>query len=273
MKELWDAGEQDKKRGHVIRMGISACLITKNEEDALGRALKMISPYVDEIIVVDGLSEDGTVEVARRFGAVVVQREFSGSFAIERNCGIEQAHCEWIFVLDPDETVKPKFLQTLRDLTSTKKYDAYSFLRYDVLPDGTVLETPCGHPEIHVRLAKKDRLRYYGAIHEKAVVSGRIKFIPEAIFHHRGYFEDYPAEKKERFDAIGRNASGDIQGLEISSHALLVRNVRLIFHYFWNVFVEMKLYRAGLPGVIQAVKYTYSFTSYGLKQYIRLGQL
>jgi glycosyltransferase involved in cell wall biosynthesis len=126
-------------------MGISACLITKNEETALARALKMISGYVDEIVVVDGQSEDGTAEVAEKFGAVVIRRKFSGSFAIERNSGIERARNDWVFILDPDETLAPEFLQTLRDLAASKKYDAYSFLRYDVLPDGTVLETPCGH--------------------------------------------------------------------------------------------------------------------------------
>lgn len=254
-------------------MGISACLITKNEEDALARSLTMISPYVDEIVVVDGQSEDKTVEVAGKFGAVVIRREFSGSFAIERNCGIERAHNEWVFILDPDEVLEPEFMQILRDLASSKNYDAYSFLRHDVLPDGTVLETPCGHPEIHVRLAKRDRLRYYGAIHEKAVVSGKIKFIPDVIYHHRGYFEDYPVEKKERFEAIGRNASEDLQGLNISSRALFVRNVKLVFHYFRNMLIGMKLYQAGPSGILRAIRYTYSFASYGFKQYVRLGQI
>jgi glycosyltransferase involved in cell wall biosynthesis len=254
-------------------MGISACLITKNEEDALARSLEMISAYVDEIVVVDGQSEDKTVEVAEKFGAVVIRRRFSGSFAIERNSGIERAENEWVFILDPDETLEPELLRMLRDLTSSKKYDAYSFLRDDVLPDGTVLETPCGHPEIHVRLAKRDRLRYYGAIHEKAVVNGRIRFVPEVIYHHRGYFEDYPTEKKERFDAIGKNASEDLKGLNISSRALFVRNMKLVFHYFRNMLVGMRLYRAGPSGILRAIRYTYSFASYGLKQYVRLGQI
>lgn len=254
-------------------MGISACLITKNEEETLARSLEMISAYVDEIIIVDGQSEDETAKIAEKFGAVVIQQEFSGSFAIERNSGIERARNEWVFILDPDETLEPGLLQILGDLASSNKYDAYSFLRHDVLPDGKVLETPCGHPEIHVRLAKRDKLRYYGAIHEKAVVNGRIKFIPKAIYHHRGYFEDYPQEKKERFEAIGRDASEDLQGLKISSWALFARNVKLVFHYFRNMLIGMGLYRAGLSGIVQAIKYTYSFASYGLRQYVRLGQI
>jgi len=254
-------------------MGISACLITKNEEEALARSLEMISAYVDEIVIVDGQSEDNTAGVAEKYGAVLIQRKFSGSFAIERNCGIERAQNDWVFILDPDETFESGLLESLRDLASSPKYDAYSFLRHDVLPDGTVLETPCGHPEIHVRLAKRDRLRYYGAIHEKAVVDGRIRFVPKAIYHHRGYFEDYPAEKKERFEAIGRNASEDLQGMEISSRALLVRNVKLVFHYFRNMLIGMGLYRKGPAGIVRAIRYTWSFASYGLRQYVRLGQI
>lgn len=233
----------------------------------------MISPYVDEIVVVDGQSEDRTVEVAESFGAQVIRRDFSGSFAIERNSGIVRAHNDWVFILDPDETIDPEVLQMLHVLTASKKYDAYSFLRYDVLPDGTVLKAPCGHPEIHVRLAKRDRLRYYGAIHEKAVVEGKIRFIPRVIYHHRGYFKDYPQEKKERFDAIGKNASKDLQGLDISSYELFVRNVKLVFHYFRNMLIGMKLYQVGPSGIFLAIRYTYSFATYGLRQYVRLGQI
>ncbi|MCK9299119.1 MAG: glycosyltransferase, partial [Methanoculleus sp.] len=88
-------------------MGISACLITKNEEEALARSLEMISAYVDEIVIVDGQSEDNTAGVAGKYGAVLIQRKFSGSFAIERNCGIERARNDWVFILDPDETLEP----------------------------------------------------------------------------------------------------------------------------------------------------------------------
>ena len=43
---------------------VSACLIVRNEEHTLGRCLTSLRGLVDEIIVVDTGSEDGTVALA-----------------------------------------------------------------------------------------------------------------------------------------------------------------------------------------------------------------
>ena len=58
---------------------ISACILTKNEEKNIGRCLQNIAPYVDEIVIVDGFSEDKTVEIARKYTDKIYQKEFSGS--------------------------------------------------------------------------------------------------------------------------------------------------------------------------------------------------
>jgi glycosyltransferase involved in cell wall biosynthesis len=64
---------------------ISACILTKDEEETIEKCLQNIAPYVDEIVIVDGFSEDRTVEVARRYTDKIFQKDFSGSFAVERN--------------------------------------------------------------------------------------------------------------------------------------------------------------------------------------------
>jgi glycosyltransferase involved in cell wall biosynthesis len=50
---------------------LSLCAIVKNESENLGRCLASVQPYVDEIIVVDTGSEDGTPEIASQYGAKV----------------------------------------------------------------------------------------------------------------------------------------------------------------------------------------------------------
>jgi len=124
-------------------MKISACLLTKSEADNIGRCLENIAPYVDEIVIIDGYSTDKTVEIARKYTDKNYQKEFSGSFAVERNYSIEKSTGDWVFIMDADEMCEKSLLEKLRELTNRNKYDAYSFLRKDVIPNREVLDLPC----------------------------------------------------------------------------------------------------------------------------------
>jgi len=250
---------------------ISACILTKNEEKNIGRCLQNIAPYVDEIVIVDGFSEDKTVEIARKYTDKIYQKEFSGSFAVERNYSIEKSTGDWIFLMDADEVCEKSLLAKLRELTNQNKYDAYSFLRKDVTPEGKVVEYD--YPEINVRLAKRDKMRYYGAIHERAVVFGKIKFIPEIIYHYRGYTTDYPPEKAKRFKKVAETAKQRDQGLDLSRGFLIRRGLKLIIQYFFNIFIGLKLYKKGIIGLLLSIKYTIRFTFHGIAKYKRYGQI
>jgi glycosyltransferase involved in cell wall biosynthesis len=61
-------------------MNVSAVLITLNEADNIEGAVRSVA-WAKEVIVVDAFSTDGTVEIARRAGAKVVQREWTGFVA------------------------------------------------------------------------------------------------------------------------------------------------------------------------------------------------
>jgi glycosyltransferase involved in cell wall biosynthesis len=252
-------------------MGISACLLTKDEEKNIERCLQSIAPYVDEIVIVDGYSEDRTVEIARKYTDKIYQKEFSGSFAVERNYSIEQSTGDWIFIMDADEVCEKSLLATLRALTNQNKYVAYSFIRKEVIPSGEVLEQD--YPRIHVRLAKRDKMRYYGAIHERAIVFGKVKFIPEIIYHHRGYITQYPPEKAERFKKISETAKERDQGLNLSRGFLIRRGLKLIIQYFLNMFLGLKLYKKGIIGLLLSIRYSIRFTFSGISKYKSHGQI
>ena len=108
---------------------ISACILTKNEEGSIERCLENIKDYVDEIVIVDGFSGDITVEIARKYTDKIYQKEFSGSFAVERNYSIEKSTGEWILVIDADETLSKELQDNLRSLTQQDEYSAYAFAR------------------------------------------------------------------------------------------------------------------------------------------------
>ena len=82
-------------------MPISAVLITKNAAHQLADCLASVA-FCDEIIVVDSCSDDGTVEIAGRHGARVIQSEWRG-FGPQKQFAVEQASHDWVLCIDADE--------------------------------------------------------------------------------------------------------------------------------------------------------------------------
>jgi tetratricopeptide (TPR) repeat protein len=89
----------------VERPTLSAALIVKNEERALGRALVSIRDAVDEIVVVDTGSTDRTKEIARNFTDRVYDFEWTEDFAAARQFSFDRATGDWVFWLDADDIV------------------------------------------------------------------------------------------------------------------------------------------------------------------------
>jgi hypothetical protein len=89
----------------------------QNELDHLAGALESVS-FCDETIVVDGGSTDGTVEVARRSGARVIQNPWPG-YAAQRNVALDAAETEWILEIDADERVSPRLRESIETLLSS----------------------------------------------------------------------------------------------------------------------------------------------------------
>ncbi|MFH2043932.1 MAG: glycosyltransferase [Pseudomonadota bacterium] len=82
---------------------ITCCMIVKNEEVFLDQCLKSICDYVDEIIIVDTGSTDGTVDIARKYTEKIYFHPWEGSFSKARNQAMGYATCDWILTIDADE--------------------------------------------------------------------------------------------------------------------------------------------------------------------------
>ncbi len=114
---------------------LSIVIPTKNEEDFLPVLLRSIraqtiQPF--EIIVADAQSTDRTREIARSFGATVVE---GGPVAMARNRGAAHATSDLILFLDADvELLDPEFLEKSVGEMLEKKFDLATC---DVIPLST----------------------------------------------------------------------------------------------------------------------------------------
>jgi hypothetical protein len=170
---------------------ISACLIVKNEARILARCLASLSGVVDEIVVVDTGSTDGTQEIAAGFGVRLRHYAWTGDFAAARNVGIDAATSDWILVVDADEYLDAGTQDLVRAAVDTDA-EGILFTVRNLNAPGDLVESG---ESLSVRLfRRRDDVRYEGIIHEEVTAAiarrgGRLVRSPVVLVHD-GYASD-----------------------------------------------------------------------------------
>ncbi|HZV72930.1 MAG TPA: glycosyltransferase [Conexibacter sp.] len=144
---------------------LSLCMIVKDEEEMLPRCLAAAAPAVDEIVIVDTGSSDRTIEIAREFGATVIERAWTGSFSDARNVSFDAATGDWLMFLDADEVLVEEDVERLRALRGKTWRETFylSEISYTgELGDGTAAT----HTALRVFRARPE-YRFSGSLHEQ----------------------------------------------------------------------------------------------------------
>jgi tetratricopeptide (TPR) repeat protein len=156
-----------------VRPRLSLCMIVRNEQEMLPDCLASVRGVVNEIVVVDTGSSDGTREVARHSGAVVVERAWDDDFAAPRNEALRHATGEWILQLDADERLAPGSGEGLRSAMARPDLDLGMLRLHDArridaaLTDVTAGRERLGAPTLVPRLMRRTAdLEYRGIVHE-----------------------------------------------------------------------------------------------------------
>lgn len=107
---------------------LSVVIITLNEERNLERCLRSVSNVADEIVVVDSNSTDGTVTIAERYNAVVIQQAFLG-YGVQKNFATDAATNDWILSMDADEELTPELERSILAVKQNPVHDVYEMPR------------------------------------------------------------------------------------------------------------------------------------------------
>jgi len=93
----------------TARVPVSVVVPIKNEAANLPRCLGSVR-WASEILVVDSQSTDGSIQIAEKHGAKVVQFHFNGTWPKKKNWALENLSFrnEWVFILDADEVLPPE---------------------------------------------------------------------------------------------------------------------------------------------------------------------
>ena len=87
---------------------ISLCMIVKNEEEVLGRCLDSAAGLVDEVVIVDTGSTDGTKGVALSYTDRVYDFPWTDDFAAARNFAFSKGRMDYLMWLDADDVLLPE---------------------------------------------------------------------------------------------------------------------------------------------------------------------
>lgn len=159
---------------------LSAVVITYNEEARIRRCLSNLG-WVDEIIVVDGGSTDATVSICREYTDFVFARSFD-NFSTQRNYGLEKARGDWILSVDADEVVSGELRAEIERVLQAPEYDAYCVARNEHIFGKVVGYWPW-RPALLIRLFRKEKGHWVGAVHEGVVVNGGVGKLRSRLDH------------------------------------------------------------------------------------------
>jgi glycosyltransferase involved in cell wall biosynthesis len=177
-------------------MKLSMCVIARDEEASIADCLDSAAPFVDELLVVDTGSRDGTVEIARRHGARVEHFTWVNDFAAARNAAIEAASGDWILMLDADERLLPDSGPLLRKLAANAPDWLHVYLpRIENAVDADAADAIIvSH---HTRFfPRRDGLRFVGTVHEElkylpAPEQTRGEIASDIRIAHSGYLREH----------------------------------------------------------------------------------
>jgi glycosyltransferase involved in cell wall biosynthesis len=164
---------------------ISAIINTLNEESNIGNAIRSVRSWVNEIIVMDMESDDGTVRIAESLGAKVFRYPRVINFDAARVAAVGHATGDWILLLDADELIPFELSRELLRLTQNGKADGYVIPRLNYF-SGEPLENAGFGPEQDRQL----RLYRRGSASLNDILHAHISANPDACVMNTAYSPD-----------------------------------------------------------------------------------
>ncbi len=162
----------------------SIYILTYNEEldiaDCIESAL-----LSDDIIVVDSLSSDRTVEIARHYPVRVVLHAFE-SHGKQRNWMLKNIppKYEWVYILEADERMTPELFQEGLQAIQNPEVVGY-YVAEQVIFKSHWIRHSTQYPRYQMRLFRPENVRFTDYGHaEREIYQGAVGFLTQTYPHY-----------------------------------------------------------------------------------------
>jgi glycosyltransferase involved in cell wall biosynthesis len=190
--------EQDEKTPDAAvaaRLPVSVIVAARNEEKNLARCLGALRE-VGEVYVIDSQSTDATPEIARTFGAKVVQFRYQGGWPKKRQWAMENLPFayDWILLVDADEALTPELAEEMRRAIQNPVFNGYyislrmhflgRLLRHGDASFWKLALFRRGKGRYECRLRNQDASMADMEIHEHVAADGPTSRLKHPLIHH-----------------------------------------------------------------------------------------
>lgn len=163
---------------------ISVALAAHNEEENIVDCIESLKQFADEIVVVDGKSEDRTPELAKKTGAHLISTENKPMFHINKNLAIDNCHGDWIFLIDADERISKELAEEIKSTAKSNPEENGFWVPRRNWFLGGYLKKGGAYPDSVIRLFRKEKGRLPEvSVHEQVKIEGKVGSLKTDILH------------------------------------------------------------------------------------------
>lgn len=229
---------------------ITGIILTKNNVDMIENCLRSVL-FLDEIIVVDDESTDGTTEIAKKFTPKILTRKLD-NFSEQRNFALGHAQHDWVLFIDADERISKQLRQEIMS-SDPSGHTAYQFLWRSVFL-GKEMRYGGWQDEYHTRLLNKRNCHFVNPLHETLKCEGSTGTLPGTVFHFSHRSIQTNMYKTVKYAVIQSQEMLDSNFKKITRWNLL----SAVLSHFFQRYIRQRGYRDGMEGFIEAMYQAFS---------------
>jgi glycosyltransferase involved in cell wall biosynthesis len=227
---------------------LSVVIAVKNEEKNIRDCLEGVK-WADEIVIVDDVSSDKTVEISRGYTQNIFFDDSHGNFHKNKNLGLDKALGDWILSLDADERVTVELAAEIRDAIIKDGKKGYYILRKNYFLGKWI--KGCGWwPDNIIRLFKKGAAEWPLEIHAVPAIKDEnaVGYLKNPLIHYSYRSLNQYFEKFNRYTSRIAQEEFD-KGVRIGGGNFFMYFLMKPLFNFFRKYILRKGFRDGFRGL------------------------
>jgi len=226
------------------KLPLSVYMITFNNGATIERALKTVSGWTDEVIIVDSHSTDGAQGIIQRYTERLLQFD-TQDLREKYQYAQDQCTNQWVLFIDADEWLTHDIKEEISSIIQGQSlYDGFIVNRRNMYL-GREIRYGGWYPDREIRLYRKEKGLWEGGIHAKITINGKIGTLKN-YYMHTPY-----ADTAHQIRTIDRYSEAYAEDLRSSGRRFHLYNMitRPIYRFFRD-YILKRGFLDGIPGLI-----------------------